>query len=268
MYPDELKSYVLDNLIGHRLSRRTKAGYSKEYTDFVHICDTCNIGIESIFPLDLSFMEIIYRITLNSGPKICDCGNIIKESFKGRKWCSIKCRSNNKSYCKGISDIKTELYNNPSWKEETELKKTSSTLEHYGVKYPMQNIHSFEKQQAACFEKDKNGLHGYEHYVYPFLTQLYPSIQNGTTYLKNNNLTIRWIGEDNKEHRSYPDFYSQEIKSFIEIKSSYTRSLHEEKLMKCKDELYNMHYGYIICIVNPKKAFYFETYNHRYIKED
>ena len=268
MYPPALRSYVLDNLVGVKLSTRTKSGYSVIYTDFVDACNIHDIDIESIFPPYVSFMEIVYRISINSGPLICKCGNIIKESFKGRRWCSIRCRSDDKSYCRRISSVKTKLYNNPIWKEKTEFKKISTTLEHYGVKYPMQNIISFEKQQAACFKKDNNGLHGFEPYVYPFLNQLYPSIQIGTTYLKINNLVIKWVGKDNKEHRSYPDFYSYEINSFIEIKSEYTRYLHEDKLMECKNELYNMCYGYIICVVKPKKSFYFETYNHRYIVEE
>ncbi len=37
--------------------------------------------------------------------------------------------------------------------------------------------------------------------------------------------------------------------------------------MKCKDSLHNLGYGYIICVVKPKKSFTFETYNIEHIEE-
>lgn len=268
MYPSTIQEYILQNLQGRKVSRKTRGGYSHEYISFRNFCLSQNIDIESIFSTDLSFMEIIYCISKGTGPTICNCGKVVNESAKGRKWCSIQCRSNDKSYCNTISEIKSKLYNDPKWKEKVEFKKISTTLERFGVKYPMQNISSFEKQQAACFEKDENGHHGYEPYVYPFLFQIYPLIQNGTNYLKENNLIIEWDGNDGKKHRSYPDFFSEEINSFIEVKSDYTRKLHENKLMKCKDELFNMKYGYIICIVNPRKEFIFKLYNHFYITDE
>jgi hypothetical protein len=200
----------------------------------------------------------------------CHCGKetVYRKDSNGNCYsarCSMKCRSNDLSFCKKISETKYNLYKNKEWKEQTEKKKTSTTMKHYGVEYPMQNIPSFEKQQMACFKKDENGLHGYEPYVYGFLKQLYPSIQHGTSYLKYRNLKIEWIGSDNKNHRSYPDFFSEELNSFIEIKSEYTRKLHHNKLIMCKDALNRMRYGYIICVVYPKKKFIFETYGIEHI---
>lgn len=188
----------------------------------------------------------------------CNCG---KEIHKDRKYCSFACRSADKSYCKKISKTKLNLYANPQWKSDIESKKVSTTLKNYGVEYPMQNIDIFNRQQAACFEKDKDGLHGYEPYVYPFLKQVYPDIQLGTSYLKTNDLEIKWKSNDNKQHRSYPDFFVEELNSFIEIKSEYTKNLHNEKLLNCKNELYNMGYGYYICVVRPNKSYQFIAYN-------
>lgn len=196
---------------------------------------------------------------------LCQCG---KKIHKDRKYCSFVCRSADKEYCKKISKTKTNLYADATWKLTTERKKVATTLKNYGVEYPMQNIEIFDKQQSSCFEKDGNGLHGYEPYVYPFLKQIYPKIQLGTVYLMKNFLEIKWLSNDCKNHRSYPDFFVEPLNSFIEVKSKYTRSLHHEKLMKCKDALYNMHYGYIICVVTPNKIFDFESYNHEYIEED
>jgi hypothetical protein len=201
----------------------------------------------------------------------CHCGK--KTEYRKNKEgnyyparCSLKCRSLDKEFCKKISKIKISLYQDPEWKEKTENKKRLTTFQNYGVEYPMQNILVFEKQQAACFEKDENGLHGYEPFVYGFLKQLYPCIQNGTQYLKDNNLFIKWLGEDNKQHRSYPDFFCSEVNLFIEIKSEYTRKLHHEKLMKCKDALHDMKYGYGICVVNPNKSYAIEMYNLEFIE--
>lgn len=194
----------------------------------------------------------------------CHCG---KKIHKDRKYCSMLCRSGDLDYCKKISKIKKDLYSDPQWKSLTESKKISTTLKKYGVEYVMQNVDVFNKQQAACFEKDQNGLVGYEPYAYPFLKQLYQSLQIGTDYLKSNNLEIKWKANDGKYHRSFPDFFAEEIHSFIEIKSEYTRKLHDGKLKKCLDRLYEMQYGYIICIVKPNKAFQFESYNQEYIKD-
>jgi hypothetical protein len=252
---------------GRKLQIKFNTGISKDFNEFTKLCLAHGIIINKIFDDTFSFNEIIYCVLKNRGPTICSCGNVIINSHKGRRWCSITCRSNDRYYCRGISNIKTKLYNNNEWKTLVESKKVATTVDHYGVCYPMQNIILFEKQQAACFNKDENGHHGFEPHAYPFLKQAYPDIQNGTSFLKTNNIVIKWVGEDKKEHRSYPDFYSEVLNTFIEIKGDYTRSLHNEKLMKCKNALHSMHYGYIICVVKPKKSFSFETYNHEYITE-
>lgn len=202
----------------------------------------------------------------------CICGKIteFRKSKNGESYsacCSMTCRSMDKRYTNSISKRKLQLYSDPIWKEKVENKKIVTTLKNFGVEYPMQDVKIFERQQASCFKKDKDGLHGYEPYVYGFLKQLYPEIQLGTTYLKENNLKIKWLGHDNKEHRSYPDFYCLEINSFIEIKSAYTFSLHYEKIMKCKNRLSEMEYGYIIIVVDPRSSFVMETYNLEFIKE-
>ena len=69
------------------------------------------------------------------------------------------------------------------------------------------------------------------------------------------------VGPQQMQHRSYPDFFVEELNSFIEIKSEYTKNLHNEKLLNCKNELYNMGYGYYICVVRPNKSYQFIAYN-------
>lgn len=202
----------------------------------------------------------------------CICGKItqFRKSKNGEIYpasCSMACRSLDKRYTNSISKRKLHLYTNPDWKEMVENKKIATTLKNFGVEYPMQDVEIFERQQAACFRKDENGLHGYEPHIFPFLKNLYEDIVLGTEYLKFENITIQWLGNDGKIHRSYPDFFSETINSFIEIKSQYTFSLHRDKLMKCKDRLCEMEYGYITIVVNPKRSFIMETHNLEFIKE-
>lgn len=201
----------------------------------------------------------------------CICGKItVFRKSKNRGTysasCSIKCRSLDKEYTNSISKRKLELYSNVEWKESTEHKKKNTTLKNYGVEYPMHNIICFEKQQKSAFKKKDNGLQGYEPFIYPFLKNLYEDLIKGVDYLKKTELTISWK-DNGKNRRAYPDFFSEEINSFIEIKSDYTLSLHREKLMKCKDRLKELGFGYIVISVNPKKRFAIENFNKDFIKE-
>ena len=202
----------------------------------------------------------------------CVCGKIttFRKSKSGEIYpanCSLVCRSMDKRYTDSISKRKSELYADPDWKEKVENKKTATTLKNFGVKYPMQDVMIFEKQQASCFRKDENGLHGYEPHIFPFLKNLYDDIELGTEYLRSENIKIQWTGSDEKIHRSYPDFFSKTINSFIEVKSQYTFSLHRDKLVKCKDRLCEMGYGYITIVVNPKRSFVMETHNLEFIED-
>jgi hypothetical protein len=268
MYHREILDYICE--IERTVSlpmKSNRGGITKEYKNFIDLCNKHGVDLEFMFD-DLLFTEIIFCIKAGIGPTICNCGTMVRDSRKGRKWCSFKCRSKDKKYRKSISSTKTALYEDEKWKEGVEAKKVATCKKNNGVDYPMQNVEIFEKQQAACFEKDENGLHGYEPYVYPFLKNLYPSIQLGSTYLKENNIKIKWFDNEGKQHYSYPDFYSPEMNTFIEVKSDFTLKEHFYKIMKCKDSLYEMGYGYVTCLVKPKKKFEFTLYNHEYIEDN
>ena len=86
MYPVEISNYINVNLKGLRLSKSRKSGYSMEYTSFLQFCDGYGTSIEKIFPQEISFTEIVYCIENNTGVAKCSCGNILLESYKGRKW--------------------------------------------------------------------------------------------------------------------------------------------------------------------------------------
>ena len=140
-------------------------------------------------------------------------------------------------------------------------------MKNYGVPYPMQNTESFLKQQAACFKKDENGLHGYEPIAYKHLEPLYPDIELGTDYLTRTGLKIEWMGDDGKMHRSYPDFFSEDLNTFFEVKSDYTYQVGYEKINKCIQRLYEMEYGYILLVVRPGKSLNATCYNLNYIDD-
>lgn len=255
MYPPQVISLASDVYSSsNKLCRIFKGKETPSFKQFAQDCSTFGVDIRSIFPETHSFNEILYCLMKDSGPIKCPvCGKIIANARYGKLRCSIKCRSADKNYEQKISKIKTKLYSDPIWKKETEAKKCKTTRKNHGVDYPMQNVDIFKKQQDACFEKDENGLHGYEPPAYGWLKQLYNPIMNGHDYLKANNLKIKWLGDDGKWHHSYPDFFLPEINTFVEVKGEYTRKLHHNKLMKCAEELYNMKFGYSICTVKPKK---------------
>ena len=269
MYPAEIQKYLDDKVCKNKISRYGK--FTKPYLEFLDVCNKHNFELGAL--INYNFHTIKLCIINNLTPPVCHCGaqstyGLSNKNIYYAHRCSVLCRSNDKNYCKSISKTKTALYNNKEWKEKTEAKKVKTTTRNYGVAYPMQNIELFEKQQAACFEKDENGLHGYEPYVYPFLCNLYPDIELGTKYLKDNNIQITWKDDNNSRlHRSYPDFFSKSLNTFIEIKSNYTRKKHDYKVTKCSNELYNMRYGYIIVVVEPKKSFALSCHNVEYINE-
>lgn len=241
---------------------------TKKFKQFVQDCLNFGVDIRSIFPITHSFKEILFCMKNNSGPIKCPvCNTTISNAHKNQKWCSIICRSKDKEYGAKISKVKTALYKDPVWKAETEAKRCKTTREIYGVDYPMQNVDIFNKQQKACFDQDENGLYGFEPHAYELLRVVYPTIMNGHTYLKENNLEIKWLGDDGKWHHSYPDFFCPEINTFIEVKSSYTRQIHDYKLMKCIEELKNMKIGYMICVAYPRKGLKFEIFNLDYIDD-
>jgi len=265
IYPDVLRSYINDNTITRKLSRTGK--YSAQFSKFIQFCDINNIDLGSLIECDARTIKLL--INNNLPIPRCICGKITtilinKEGEYYPSRCSIACRSNDRKYTSKISKTKSIQYSDINWKTAIENKKIKTTYANYGVNYPMQDISIFEKQQVRCFKKDKNGLQGYEPFIFPFLQNLYDDIQLGLKYLKNNNMKIKWI-DGTKIRHSYPDFFVPSINSFIEIKSMYTYQLHFNKLMKCKDALNLMNYGYIVAIVNPNKSYSFQTYNIKHI---
>lgn len=270
MYSDILKNYFkLTKISKNKFSN--SGGYSKSFQRFLDFCKMNNFELGAL--KDCKFNTIRTCIINDIDIPKCICGKITDICINNQneiyfKRCSMLCRSNDISYTSKISNTKTKLYKNTEWKNLIESKKTATTMKNYGVNYPMQHLDIFQKQQSACFKKNENGFQGYEPFIYPLLKEIYEDIIIGSKYLKQADINIKWIGDDDKFHYSYPDFWIQSINSFIEIKSEYTYQLHHDKIMKCKDALNVMKYGYIIAIVHPKKSFIFQSFNLKYIYDD
>lgn len=268
--PTSVKQYLISSTLRSKYSR--SGGYNTPFLEFISYCENNGFSLEQNGLIDYPFNVIKTCVLNDLNPPTCDCGTptLWAISSDGEFYptvCSMQCRSKSKRYTSILSKIKTELYNDEEWKKSVESKKSETLLKNYDVSHPMQSIELFLKQQKSCFKKDENGLHGYEPFVYPFILSLYPDITLGTDYLAANSLQIRWLGEDKKFHLSYPDFFSKEINTFIEVKSEYTRKKHDAKLKKCQEALLKMNIGYIIITCTPKKKFILECFNKEYIEE-
>ena len=238
------------------------------FIKFISLCkkENNNIYLNDNMPLT----EMFYHIAndLQESPK-CFCGNdvtFLKLSLGYSKTCSIKCRSNSPEYRKNLSKSKFEQYNDPAQKAAIEAKKIQTNMTNLGVAHPMQNIDSFEKQQAACFKQRKQhkglSMQGFEPNCYDFLSILYSvdDIVKGTDYLKDNGIVIAWEDNENKIHYSYPDFFIKSANLFIEVKSEYTYEQGRSKLLSCAKSLKALGFGYEVMIykVNRKDKTYFK----------
>jgi hypothetical protein len=275
LYPENVKEYIIDNnlLSKNKLSRSRQ--FTKQYQLFLNFCSYNNIELAELSEYNL--YTIAFCILHDLKPPKCNCGKntAYNRAISGEIYaasCSMACRSNDKRFCYNISSTKTKLYADSDWKTNTENKKISTTMSHYGVEYPMQNAMLHKKQQKSSFQLDKDGLRGYESNSLKLLNMLYTNIVSGTDYLIKTNQNIKWKDEQGKNRRSYPDFFISDINSFIEIKSLYTREKGRYKLEKCREALCLMGFGYIIITIQPKTKAHMpvntiESFNLEFINE-
>jgi hypothetical protein len=268
MYPNTVKEYLISNVFRGKMSRAQR--FSSPFTDFLKFCRETGYDLGELVHYPVSTIRLCILNDLL--PPKCDCGNPTqwKIDSTGSFYevnCSIECRSLSKRFSSALSSVKTRLYEDAIWKKAVEGKKRKTLLKNYNVEHPMHSVELFQKQQKSCFSKNQSGLQGYEPFAYPLLSALYPDVVSGPEFMSDNNLTITWIDNQGKQRRSYPDFFSTDLNSFIEIKSGYTRNLHDYKLMKCKDSLNKLQIGYIILTCKPKRSIVIECYNKEFILE-
>ena len=256
-----------------RQIKSTRAGITKEFTEFSRLCE---LEGKDLHKRDIIFAEMIFLV-LNPDAGFCHCGkptkfNTFVDGYS--RTCSYKCRSESPEYRANLAKAKLEQYSDPEQKAAIEAKKIQTNMANLGVAHPMQNVDSFEKQQAACFKQRKQhkglSMQGFEPLVYDYLTMIYgeAKVLQGTDYLKQQGMTIRWNDDDGSSHISYPDFYLPDMNSFVEVKSTYTYKVGNHKIMKCRDRLNEMGYGYIIFVVTDhrkKRHISMVMHNRRYV---
>lgn len=271
-----LKDFVLSSIANEKLQIKKTCRHKVTdlYTKFEKL--SIQEGNNLYLNEDMKLSEMFYLIANDlSEPPKCHCGNkveFLKIKLGYSKTCSIKCRSANPEYRKNLAAAKTEQYSDPVQKAAIEAKKIQTNMENLGVAHPMQNIDSFEKQQASCFKQRKlhNGLslQGFEPKCYDFLIKIYgkENVVKGTDYLKDNGIVIKWKDNDGKQHFSYPDFFIVSHNMFVEVKSQYTYETGYSKLMSCASALNELGFGYEIMIYEKNrkdKTYFVESFTSR-----
>lgn len=102
-------------------------------------------------------------------------------------------------------------------------------------------------------------LQGYEPRAYRFLKMMYDEVIQGSAFLKLKDLKLTWIDSTNKTRFTYPDFFVPSISSFVEVKGSYTREIDDEKIMKTKESLMKLGFGYYVLTIHPNKCISIES---------
>jgi len=119
---------------------------------------------------------------------------------------------------------------NAAQSETVKDKIKTTNLERYGVEWQFQRDEVQEisqKKGGRCKVKkynDKLNYQGtYEKHFLDYCTEL-GILEKITKYPSGKENHIFYIGEDNKKHKYFPDFYIPELNAIIEIKSNHTYS--------------------------------------------
>lgn len=254
--------------LGKRNTSYNRLGdLSPSFQQFLNFCKEEGLDLEQFG--NVKFSELLYCILNRTLPHTCKtCGTPTRyiPEFGYRDYCSVTCRSKSREYRKKISVVKTAKYSDPTWKANVEKAKEETLMSRFGVRSPMHSVDLHQKQQKSCYGKKE--LAGYEKHGLEFLRRRFAGeIVNGTDYLKSRKMKISWQDDQNKERRSYPDFFIPEANCFVEIKSTYTRKVGDYKLGKCAEALDKLGYGYVIITITPRHRtrYILETKNARNI---
>ena len=188
----------------------------------------------------------------------------------------VKCPNSLKWVQTKIKNSKLKRYGNPNFVNPEKARKTNRIK--YGCDHPFQNpevwdkvirfyqinfgvTHNMHVPEIAekCLGWHKNSWHeytlpsgeiiklqGYEPKALDYLLTKYN--ENEILYKKSEMPTLFYIGEDNKTHRYYPDFYIPKDNLIIEVKSwfTYTNNLISNLLKE--DGVLGNNYKYKIMI--------------------
>ena len=222
-------------------------------------------GVENVFQLD-SVKEKLKET--NNEKYGCDNPQQNKEIHERTLLTNIEkygCDnpSRNKDIIQKIKDVQFERYG--CWYNQTEEcieKKIKNNNIKYGVDWTMQLSSVIDKGIKTSFKIENfNDIKYQGSYELDFLQKCK---ELNLLDKLSSKITIEYFIDD-KKHTYHPDFYFKEYNLLIEIKSSFTYKLHEEKCDAKTNRCIELGYNYIM-ITNKKYEEFFEFLKNKNIK--
>ena len=154
--------------------------------------------------------------------------------------------------------VKNHGVENPMQNEEVKQKSRETCVDKYGVEHPMQDPDILNQAQKAAFKrkiyKTPTGqlwnLQGYEHLVAPELIEEYGE-ESITPELKEVP-RIPWFDENGQMHYYFCDFYVEPHKLVVEVKSTWTQKVDDEKIQRTRKAANDLGYAFRLIVVDGK----------------
>ena len=142
--------------------------------------------------------------------------------------------------------------------EEIKQKIRETNVKNLGVENPMQDPDILNQAQKARFKrkiyKTPTGqlwdLQGYEHLVAPKLIEEYGE-ENIIPELKEVP-RIQWLDENGQMHYYFCDFYVEPHKLVVEVKSTWTQKVDDEKIQRTRKAANDLGYAFRLIVVDGK----------------
>ena len=123
-----------------------------------------------------------------------------------------------------------------------------------GIYLNRHQIHPLERNQLLNIYKTPTGqvwhLQGYEHFVAPKLIEEYGE-ESITSELKEVP-RIPWVDENGQMHYYFCDFYVEPHKLVVEVKSTWTRKINDEKIQRTRKAANQLGYAFRLIVLNDK----------------
>jgi len=155
--------------------------------------------------------------------------------------------------------MKIRGVSNPLQSEEVKQKIRETNMKIRGVSHPLQDPEILERNQKARFKRKlyitPSGkewyLQGYEPLVAPKIIEEYGE-ENITPDIKIVP-RIPWFDEDGKEHYYFCDFYVDSHKLIIEVKSTWTAHINDDKIKRTRKASNELGYDFRLIVLDNKK---------------
>jgi hypothetical protein len=157
------------------------------------------------------------------------------------------------------TNMKIRGVSNPLQSEEVKQKIRETNMKIRGVSHPLQDPEILERNQKARFKRKlyitPSGkewyLQGYEPLVAPKIIEEYGE-ENITPDIKIVP-RIPWFDEDGKEHYYFCDFYVDSHKLIIEVKSTWTAHINDDKIKRTRKASNELGYDFRLIVLDNKK---------------